>query len=257
MALVNNATLLELAWGTLSPTDRNELGGQRRGTEARMTKEDPKLPRYGELTIEGATLDDLAPVLERHLRPPWARATEIEESWQERESMRDQPAVFRREAGDGLPGAHLYLFAREDGSLYVSNVVPTESGQLSEVDYNGLLEDFHDVAVVPAADELGIRPELDLAEYDLAERAGAEVRDALARFSRAANKSTGASHPMDAERFDDFVIETASLDPYRRPAVDAIAEWLVADGWSDDIAWDLALQYERGLRLLDRKSHHG
>lgn len=222
-----------------------------------MTREDPKLPRYGELTIEGTTLDELAPVLERHLRPPWSRATEIEESWQERGSMGGQPAIFRREADDGLPGAHLYLFAREDASLYVSNVVPTKTGQLSEVEYNGLLEEFHDVAVVAAADELGIRAELDLAEYDLAERAGTEVRDALARFSRAANKSTGASHPMDAERFDDFVIETARLDPDRRPAADTIAEWLVADSWSDDMAWDLALQYERGLRLLDRKSQHG
>ncbi len=222
-----------------------------------MTREDPKLPRYGDLTIRGATLNELAPVLEGHLHAPWSRATEIEESWQERGVMRDQPVVFRREPDDELPGAHLYLFAREDGSLYVSNVVPTETGQLTELEYNGLLRDFHNVAVEVAVNEIGARSELDVADYDVAERAGTAVRDTLAMFSRAANLSTGASHPMDAERFDDFVIETARLGPERRPGADTIAEWLVADGWSDDMAWDLALQYEQGLRLLDRKSRRG
>lgn len=222
-----------------------------------MTREDPKLPRYGDLTVRGVALDELAPVLEGHLHAPWSRAAEIEESWQERGATRDQPVVFRREPNGDLPGAHLYLFTREDGSLYVSNVVPTEAGQLTEMEYNGLLREFHDVTVRAAADEIGAWSELDVADYDLAERAGIEVRDTLARFSRAANRSTGASHPMDAERFDDFVIQAAGLDPERRPGADTIAEWLVADGWSDDMAWDLALQYERGLRLLDRKSRRG
>lgn len=222
-----------------------------------MASDDPKLPRYGDLRIHGTTLADLAQVLAKHVDAPWSRAIDLETSWAERPPVEDRPLIFRHEPDGGLPGAHLYLFTRENGVIYVSNVVPIEAGQLTEVEYNRLLQDFHETAVEAAVRELGAESELDLADYDLAERAGAEVRDALVRFSRAANKSTGASHPMDAERFDDFVITASHLERARRPSADTIAEWLVADSWPNETAWELAIQYEQGLRLLDRASLHG
>lgn len=218
---------------------------------------DPTLPRYGDLIIRGTTLDEFAPVVTSRLSGSWSRAIDIEESWRERQPAGDHPLVFRHEADGRLPSASLYLFARRNGDLYVSNVVPAETGRLTEEKYNGLLRDFYVTAVKPAASELGAEAELDVAEYDLAERAGAGVRDALVRFSRAANKSTGASHPMDADRFNDFIIEVSRLEPDARPGSDTLAEWLVADGWSEDTAWDLAIQFEQGLSLLDRASSHG
>lgn len=234
---------------------RRESRPQRVGV--RMTSDDPKLPRYGDLTIHGTTLTDLAQVLTRHVAAPWSRATDLETSWAERPPVKDRPLIFHHEPDGRLPGAHLYLFTREDGVSYVSNVVPTEAQQLTEPEYNGLLQDFHETAVEAAVREFGAESELELADYDLAERAGVEVRDALVRFSRTANKSTGASHPMDAERFDDFVITVSHLERARRPSAGTIAEWLVADGWSDETAWELSIQYEQGLRLLDRASLHG
>lgn len=219
-----------------------------------MNSDDPKLPRYGDLTIHGTTLTDLAQVLTRHVDAPWSRARDLETSWAEPSPVKEQPLIFYHEPNGGLPGAHLYLFTREEGVIYVSNVVPTQGQQLTELEYNGLLQDFHQTAVEAAVRELSAEPELDLADYDLAERAGADVRNALVHFSKAANKSTGASNPHDVERFDGFVIAASHLDPARRPSADIIAEWLVADGWSDEIASELAIQYERGLRLLDRAS---
>ena len=222
-----------------------------------MSEDDPKLPRYGDLIIRGATLKDVAVALNDQLHAPWSRATGIEESWGERGTGGSQPLVFRRYGDEDLPGAHLYLFSREDDSLYVSNVVPTEAGRLTETEYNGLLQEFHETVVYEAANRLGATSELDVEDYDLAERAGPEVRDALRAFSALANKSTGASHPMDAERFDDFIIAASRLESRRRPSPDRIAEWLTADGWPEDTAWDLAIHYERGLSLLDRLASHG
>lgn len=217
-----------------------------------MSGEDLRLPRYGDLVIRGTTLDEIAPLLDELLDQPWSRAEEIEESWVDRGTGGGQPLVFRRDSDDTLPGAHLYLFPREDGSLYVSNVVPTQSSQLTESEYNALLEEFHGTVVEAAVDRVGAEAELDVADYVLAERAGPEVADSLRAFSAMANKSTGASHPMDADRFDDFMIAASRLDGSRRPSADRIAQWLITDGWPEDTAWDLAIQYEQGLRLLDR-----
>lgn len=78
-----------------------------------------------------------------------------------------------------------------------------------------------------------------------------DTASALKRFSSLANKSTGRSHPLDEERWLDFIISAhhggRSLDP------EQLSRWLIeVERWSDDIAHDLASEYSMGMALLDR-----
>jgi hypothetical protein len=74
---------------------------------------------------------------------------------------------------------------------------------------------------------------------------------ALKCFSSLANKSTGRSHPLDEERWLDFIIAAhrggRPLDP------EQLSRWLIqVERWSDYIAQDLASDYSMGMALLDR-----
>jgi hypothetical protein len=70
-------------------------------------------------------------------------------------------------------------------------------------------------------------------------------------FSRLANKSTGAAHPMDKKRWYAFLI--AAHRASKRLDSDQLARWLVeVEAWSAGRAQDLAIDYEFALGLLEQ-----
>lgn len=75
------------------------------------------------------------------------------------------------------------------------------------------------------------------------------AEEALHNFSILANKATGSSHPRDQERWFQFIFAA-----YRAPQqldIDNLMRWLVEiEGWSDEKAHDLVIEYEFGLALL-------
>lgn len=215
-----------------------------------MADDYPTLPRHGDLVVRGTDAAAFGPALNAHLSEGWTRDTEIEEGWPSRTTGSRTPLVFRFPGSDDLEAARLYLFQDGANSLYVSNVVPDEVGQLTEPQYNALLAHFEQHVAGPAAQSIGAQTDLDVVDYDLAERAGVEVRDSLARFSRTANRGTGTSHPSDQERFFAFLIAAHRLPDDRRPGPTTVGRWLVADGWRDEMATDIAIEYEQGLALL-------
>ena len=86
-------------------------------------------------------------------------------------------------------------------------------------------------------------------EKSIEKLAGEEVASALKKFSVAANRTTGHSHPMDSERWKDFV---CLAHRFRSElGVEELVRWLRDDeGWSDDKAWELGLDYEYSMDLL-------
>jgi hypothetical protein len=71
----------------------------------------------------------------------------------------------------------------------------------------------------------------------------------LRQFSETPNKSTGASHPNDRERWNDFVLsahrEQSRLDP------STLQHWLMeAEDWPPEVAEQLAIEYAYGRELL-------
>jgi len=174
------------------------------------------------------------------------------------ESIRDtaggQPAdviAFERPATKRLPGVTLWMFEDGKGGYKVSNVVPINQGQLGVAGYNAALVDFASTVVSPVIKSSGIELVLTSADQTIEDWTDLATAAALKRFSSLANKSTGRSHPLDEERWLDFII---SAHNGGRPLdSEQLSRWLIeVERWSDDIAHDLASDYSIGMALLDR-----
>lgn len=158
--------------------------------------------------------------------------------------------AFERPATEVLPGVTLWMF--EDGEGYkVSNVVPINQGQLGVAGYNAALVDFASTVVSPVIKASGIELVLTSEDQTIEDWTDAATATALKRFSSLANKSTGRSHPLDEQRWLDFIISAhhggRPLDP------EQLCRWLIeVERWSDEIAHELASDYSMGMELLDR-----
>jgi hypothetical protein len=156
--------------------------------------------------------------------------------------------VFAREKGEGIEAVGLLLWSREDG-YEVTNIVPRDIRELDFEGYNAALQDFVASVAEPASRMAGFQIEMTPERQSLSDWAPANVADALDRFSKLANKSTGSSHPSDRKRWFDFLF--AAYKAPKRLGTDQLIRWLVeVEGWSEEIAHDLAIQYEFGLNLL-------
>lgn len=153
------------------------------------------------------------------------------------------------------PAAILILAQKDPGTFYVSNIIPIERHQLAHAEYNAILEDFYRRVFTPSADKAGLVYSFTGAEVGLEHWMSAETADHLRRFSSSANKGTGSSHPNDRERWNAFVLSahrtTSKLDP------STLMRWLVeVEDWSQEIAEQLAIEYEYGRELLAYTAGH-
>lgn len=180
---------------------------------------------------------------------PWRYAAEKEEQLR---ALGEQGTAlaFERAATPGFYAAGLVLVSASDG-MEVANIVPREISELGYRAYNATLEDFAERVARPAARIAGYRVDLSRSTLQLDDEVPLNVGEALRRFSALANKSTGASHPLDRDRWFDFIIlahrSGARLD------ASTLARWLSeSEGWPEDEARDLAGEYERARELLAR-----
>src|SRR5690242_588318 len=207
---------------------------------------------FRELYIDGSR-EQVATVMaeiERSLSGGWARDS-INEAGM-RSIDPDGPAIYcfscTREAD--RPSATIFVAEKEPGLYHVSNVVPRQQHQLSYGEYNGILEEFAGRHLRPAAERSGLRVELTASQADLSHWLSVGAAERLRRFTALANKSTGASHPSDRERWNDFVL-VAHRDRSRLDA-STLRRWLIeVEGWPPEVADQLAIEYEYGRELLD------
>lgn len=158
--------------------------------------------------------------------------------------------VFGRKASNELRAAGLTLWSQADG-YYVPNIVPTEFGSLGIAQYNAILADFIERIVRPVAPQFNYLIDATKAHQDLEDWTSVDAARKLRAFSAAANKSSGASHPMDQRRWFDFII--AVHQSSEAIGTDHLTRWLEEiDGWDEESAHDLAGQYETALSLLQR-----
>lgn len=156
--------------------------------------------------------------------------------------------ALRRDGDEMIPAAVVTLFPEGDVGYKVTNVVPSELHMLTHHQYNSVLKDFIERVAKRVFLSIEIRLSKDTAS--LTDWTSVEAASALAVFSRAANKSTGSSHPSDRARWMAFIVKhhqsrRDNLDP------SVLARWLSeADGWPEDIAHELAIEFESGLDLL-------
>ena len=216
-----------------------------------MASTSKPLSVFRDLRLRGPAdaIERLRQALIEHATAPWRHAPEREERVH-LPSAEGRPMAFERAASPGYESAGLVLFARPDG-LEVTNIVPLQLSELSHRDYNAILEDFAEQIARPASNPTGFVVELSGSTVQIEDKLSVAAADALRRFNALANKSTGASHPYDRQRWFDFVIQThtdrSDLDS------DLLHRWLIeSEDWPEDQASDLAIEYERSRALLAR-----
>lgn len=151
-------------------------------------------------------------------------------------------------SGPAAPPALVWL-TWENVSAEVSNIVPRDAGSLTYDQYNKLALLFAREILTPNLNGLEVEMKEGKDEETIVDLLDAQTAGALTAFSSAANRSTLASHPNDAERWRRFVI--LSHLGKKRLSPDALMRLLHEDlGWDEGAASDLAIQYEQAIELL-------
>ena len=210
----------------------------------------PQLQRLWLKPVAGG-LDVLRERLLKSVVPPWSDPGVDDAAGQARPELWSWFRLERARAS-GLDAVQIVLHRMDaDGELQLTNVVPARgSGLIEREPYNRVVRDFRDTIVRLLERENVVRVRLSEDAESLVAWVGEDALRALARFSMAANKSTGARHPNDEERWNDFLL--AAL-PARRPGVaEALEQVLVRNGWSEDGASELAIAAER-VEVYERR----
>ncbi len=195
--------------------------------------------------LNGVDIDTLSRELENLSKAPWIRRKDKEE---ELGGIEGRPICFEAKKGGAVSPSALFIFQKENETLWVSNIVPTEESELTYDQYNFALEHFYENIVLPAIEGTSITAELTSDQISIGSVAGEEVEKAIVRFSNLANKSTGSSHPLDRKRWLEFLVlaHEARSDLHS----DIIIRTLVELGWSEEKAIELGIQFEFAEDLL-------
>jgi hypothetical protein len=187
------------------------------------------------------------------VQEPWHHDLEREEYIRDHAINDEDAIVLVRDSFDDVDESGLVLWQEGEG-YKVSNIVPRNVGELGITKYNAILRDFAARIAEPASRAGAFEVDLSSPYQSLDDWIEAEPAAVLRSFSRLANKSTGAAHPMDRDRWYTFLI--ASHHASKRLDTDQLVRWLVeVEHWSEDKAHELAIDYEFALGLLEQYDH--
>lgn len=157
---------------------------------------------------------------------------------------------FTLEGKEEFSPVSLWLAVESSSELSLCNIVSDKKMSLSYSEYNKLLYNFCANVIEPAKSETGIEVVLTKSEVSINDLVPGRVAEKLLRFSRAANKSTGSSHPSDKERWLDFLV---AVHDNRCDLSDTNLRRLLCEeeGWTEDIAIELMSEYSFSRELLN------
>jgi hypothetical protein len=204
------------------------------------------MKRHRDLTVTAHSpqLEEFRARLNSAPTPPGWR-TDEESARQVSTGGTNHATVFRTQGAQ--PEAAVWLFWGDEKGE-VTNITPVTVDELTLEQYNGLATRFADEVLRPAAVGIDVQIALGPASETIEDLTTPRVASALRTFSVCANKATGASHPLDAERWREF-LTLAHIDRVRLDAND-LGEWLVEQKWDDRVASKLVIQYEAARALL-------
>lgn len=209
-----------------------------------------KIEVFQDMRIQGPIekRSDLRSALIASAIAPWRIDLEKSAQVAHNAGTSDDVLLFRCEANNNHPAAGLTLWGIPEG-YYVPNIVPLQSGSLTYCEYNAVLASFLVCVVEPIAGKFGFKVSITQSSQDIDDWLSSDAANKLRRFSGAANKSTGASHPMDERRWFDFLIAVHRNG--EDLGSDRLARWLhEIEGWDEETAHDLAGDFENALSLL-------
>ena len=123
------------------------------------------------------------------------------------------PYVYYNYSGEEVDKAFVAIcLNKREGGYRVVNIIPTEQAKsdLTVDEYNSILMQFYDDIIMPYKEENKsikiVGPTQDV--FDPQTIISDSALKKLRAFCLQANKSTGASHHCDQERWYDFIIQT-------------------------------------------------
>ncbi len=147
------------------------------------------------------------------------------------------------------PPARLYIMEKQKGIFSVTNILPTEKYELSYDEYNSLLLSFHDELVVPAVQQTSIYVEITPPEIKLEDFIPKNVANSLQAFSSSSKKSIDIYYqPFNQQSWFEFL--TTLHRSKAHLSTELLEKALLEDGWSDESAVKLGMEYEFARDLL-------
>lgn len=137
-----------------------------------------------------------------------------------------------------------------NGYLEVFNIIPLIDNSLDYDEYNFLLNKFYKNFIVELGAKYRANIILTKPEKQIIETIGDDALKSLKAFSNGANKSTGNSNPYDFERWCEFIFIVFRNEI--EVGVDELIEWFEENGWSNEMAHKLGLDFEYSLDLLEK-----
>lgn len=136
------------------------------------------------------------------------------------------------------------------GYLEVFNIIPLIDNSLDYDEYNYILNEFYNTILLKLNEKYNGKIIISKAEKQIIETIGEDALNALMTFSHGANKSSGNTNPFDFNSWCDFIFiifrNSIELD------VSELIDWFEEDGWSEEMAHKLGLEFEYSLNLLER-----
>lgn len=206
-----------------------------------------KVFRNLKITGSQETLEKLIQQIENNLDQGWYRDIEAESELNFRKLYDLKMYCFSCSALDQRRACNLWLGddASDYGRLSVSNIIPKSVSQLSYDQYNYILEEFYQRFILPASQNLKVEVNLTEAELDIRQFMKPETAAILHNFSTNAHNLD----PINEVRWYNFLV-AAHKDQVPLDS-STLERWLrEQEGWSEDIALELAESYESGRSLL-------
>lgn len=143
---------------------------------------------------------------------------------------------------------------RYDDRYEVFNITPMLSNHLSQSQYNYILSVFDGEIVKKVEHDFEISIELSKPYFDMEDQIGPEAYEALEFFSQTSNRSTGNSHPLDFKKWCHFVFIV--FRQKRSLSADELMNWLIEDGWDEETADELSIDFETAINMLEEYENY-
>jgi hypothetical protein len=178
----------------------------------------------------------------------WARDRQAEEEIERLLSGTGKVRCFENVPTADVPGSRLWLDINPT-EWSVTNIVPTGQGPIAPSIYSALLSSFR-MAVLPLLAGTSVAVSEPAHEVGPEHWLSPNALKLLRQFSGLANKSTGASHPRDRARWNDFVI-AAHRDQCKIGGEELSRILIEDENWPEGKASELGILFEYERSLLD------
>lgn len=189
--------------------------------------------------------------VDKALNSGWSRKVD---DVAEHDAIAGEHVYYVCEPTPSRPRALLAIFRKNDTVLYVSNIVPAEASELSYDEYNAILMDFHDKVLRQLSTDFPVTLIASGDQRRIEEIVSPEAMQKLKQFCGLANKSTGSAHPLDKERWYDFLIQVTNDEQRSRRSICGVGSLRLIGGlqtkpkiwcWSSSLGLDCLPGYVR------------